>query len=507
MTETSRDRLGATQRAGHDRMRLAKVIGVGTVVASAVANEYGSGINFVAPQSVGAYPGVHGLVPLAILATGIVLLPKVYLFMRFGKAMPTSGSTFGWISRTLSLPVAFITTVVWLAGVAGGIGVVSFAAGTFLAQTLASSGIPGSPQVSSAIGHIIVGLGVIWVVFGLHVAGVRAYSIAVKVLLGVIIASAVTVVVFALVTPAAQFLTNARHVTGMALSRPHSSGPTVGGFISVMALLVFAYGGINAAPTLGGEAQHPRGTLPRGILLAWAAALVLYSSVTFAVFIVMPWWSVPQLAKHGHTALTTIPGVMSLIAPRAVSAIFSLVVTVIVAKTLVPQFMATSRTLFALGQDLLLPEAFARTNRHKAPTVALAVTAAAGSCFLVETALTGFTAGVVIRSLGILVVLAVLGAGVLNVRFVRPSRFWGKSWATEATGGPLAPVAAILGIAIAIVLVRSVIVLPHKALLYQPWLQALIAILVGALLYFQAVVRAKRLGVALSGVGAEPPVE
>lgn len=127
--------------------------------------------------------------------------------------------------------------------------------------------------------------------------------------------------------------------------------------------------------------------------------------------------------------------------------------------------------------------------------------------FLIETALTGFTAGVVIRSLGILVVLAVLGAGVLNVRFVRPSRFSGKSWALEATRGALAPAMAILGIAIAIVLVRSVIVLPHKALVYQPWLQAVAAIGLGALLYLRAISRARHRGVALSSISADPPAE
>ena len=228
MTDISRARPRPTQQTGVDHLRLAKVIGVGTVVASAVANEYGSGINFVAPQSVGAYPGVQGLVPLAILATGVVLLPKVYLFMRFGKAMPTAGSTFGWISRTLSLPVAFITTVIWLAGVAGGIGVVSFAAGTFLAQTLASAGVPGSALVSSVGGHIVVGLALIWLVFGLHIAGARVYAVAVRILLGIILVSAVVFVAFALLSPSAHFLAAARHATGLALSPPRSSGPTAG---------------------------------------------------------------------------------------------------------------------------------------------------------------------------------------------------------------------------------------------------------------------------------------
>ena len=60
------------------RYRLAKAVGVLAVTASAVAQEYGSGINFVSVQSLSVYPGVHGYVPLAMLLTGLALLPKAY---------------------------------------------------------------------------------------------------------------------------------------------------------------------------------------------------------------------------------------------------------------------------------------------------------------------------------------------------------------------------------------------------------------------------------------------
>lgn len=487
--------------------QLAKVVGVTTVVASAVANEYGSGINFVAPQSVGAYPHIENLVPLAMFITGIILLPKVFLFMRFSKAMPTAGSTYAWISRTLSLPVAFIATIVWLVGFAGGIGVIAFTFGTFLGQSFITAGWPGGHELLTTPGHIIIGIAVIWLIFALHATGVHSYSVFVRVLLGLIVISAVTMIIYSFVTPAAHFLTVAHVKTGVALSAPSNSHPTLNAFLSVMTLLVFAYGGINSAPTLGGEARDSKRTMPRGILLAWGVAIVLYTLVTLALFHVVPWWAVPELVKTGHSSLTTVPGLIGVIAPKAVAVTFNLLVAFIVGKTLAPSLMASSRTIFALGQDHMLPDAFATTNSRKAPVLALAVMSLLGTGFLFEISITGFLAGVIIRSFSILIVLAVLGLGVLNVRFIQRQRFTDKPWALAATAGWGAPVAAVLSIIVAAVLVHSVLTVAHKGIGYQPWFQTVVAIILGLVLYLWALMRAKSSGVNLGAVVADAPRE
>jgi len=61
---------------------LAKAVEVVAILASALSQEYGSGINFVLTSSLGTYPKVTYLVPLAMVVAGLLLLPKVILFMR-----------------------------------------------------------------------------------------------------------------------------------------------------------------------------------------------------------------------------------------------------------------------------------------------------------------------------------------------------------------------------------------------------------------------------------------
>jgi hypothetical protein len=50
----------------------------------------------------------------------------------------------------------------------------------------------------------------------------------------------------------------------------------------------FAYGGLTAATSLGGEARDATRTMPRGIFLGWLSVLILYAGVSLAVLHAVP---------------------------------------------------------------------------------------------------------------------------------------------------------------------------------------------------------------------------
>jgi len=85
---------------GAEGPKLARVLGLAVVVASAISQVYGASINYITVNSLSVYPGVEYLVPLAMFVTGILLFPKVFLWMRFARFMPRAGATYVWISRT-----------------------------------------------------------------------------------------------------------------------------------------------------------------------------------------------------------------------------------------------------------------------------------------------------------------------------------------------------------------------------------------------------------------------
>ena len=476
--------------------RLAKVVGVTVIVASALSQEYGSGINFVLTSSLGAYPKVTYLVPLAMVIAGIVLLPKVVLFMRFASVIPRAGSTYVWLTRSLNLPVGFVVAFLWFVGVVAGIGFLSFSFASFLSSSLEALGLPGAWATTHA-GHVVIGLALIWLIFGLHYSGVRRYGIFVLFIMALVLAAACITMFYGFSTPQSTVLDSVQRVLGHMPPTPTSAQarPSLEAFISVITLFMFAYGGLTAATSLGGEARDATRTMPRGIFFGWLTAFILYSLVSLSLFHAVPWWAVKPLVDSKHAELATTPGLIGLAAPQAIAVLVNVLVMVIVGKTVAPQMLDSSRYLFAWAQDGLLPKSFMHTAKTKAPDVALLMTAMLGSLFLLEATFFGWAIGVTIRAMSLVLVFGMLGVGVFNLRFNQAFR--GSFWAEAIVRRPGTLVAGALATIIAIILLQSIIVVPKTPWMFQPSFQAVIAVLIAVAIYLNAARSARRNGTDL----------
>jgi amino acid transporter len=496
---------GPAQRVGP--AKLAKVVGMTAVAASALAYEFGSGITYVAPQSVAAYPGVQGLASLAMLVMGMALLPKTHLLMRFTRVMPTSGSIYGWMSRTVSLPVSFVVTVLYLLGVISGVGVVAYATSDFLASAMINSGMPGAEWVSTSAGHLVVGIVAIAVMLAVQLGGATAYSRVVRFAAVVILVAVVLVLGYFFATPSESLVAHVSTQTGMRLSPPDpASRLSVSDFLSVCVLFFAAYGGLLAAPSLGGEAKDPKRSLSRGTFWGWAVSIVLYTTMTFAFFLVVPWWAAKALVDGGHATVVTVPGIFGIVAPSGVAAVVDWLFVFIVLKCLAPQLMVASRTVFALAQDGLLPAVFARTTkRSKSPVTALLLATVCSLVFVAQTTLSGFTGAMTVRAISLLVVQAVIAFGVLRIRFGRG--LTDRPWAGEIGRGTTILVSSVCAIVIAVILIAESGHAPGKVLLLQPWFQCLVTMALATIVYGWARLRSRREGVPLGALMAQLPAE
>lgn len=470
--------------------RLAQVVGVFAIMASAVSQEYGSGINFVLVNSLGTYPAVMWLVPLAMFVAGIVLLPKVWLFARFSQVMPRAGSTYVWLTRSLNIPLGFIVAFLWFIGIAAGIGFLAFSFAAFVASTLASIGMPSSWAVTP-IGHLALGLLLIWLIFWLHYSGVRNYGVFVDVIFAIVLIAALIAIFYGFTTPQSVVLDAIQKAIGAPVTPPPSAGsPSLSAFVAVVALFMFAYGGLTGAASLGGEARDATRSMPRGIIYGWIVALILFTLVSAALFNAVPWWAVPPLIKSGHSFLATTPGLIGMVAPRAVNFIVNLLVAIIVGKTVAPQMLDSSRMLFAYAQDHLLPPKLLHTSSSKAPDTALLTTAILGSLFLVDATFAGWQIGVLLRAMSLVLVFGMLGIGAWNMRV--SGRYRDVPWAQQIVRHADVLVFATLAIIVAIILEISVIVVPGKPWYYQPSFQALVAIVIGVAIYLWAAARGRQ---------------
>jgi amino acid transporter len=473
-------------------------------MCSAVSQEYGSGINFVLTQSLGPYPQIRSLAPVAMLVAGLFLLPKVVMFDRFARVMPRAGSTYVWMTRSVTMPVGFVVAFLWFIGIVAAMGFLAFSFPVFIQNLLTVIGEP-SNWPTSTVGHLTTGLGLIWAIFFLHYSGVRAYGHFVVLLFLIVLFSAISAIYFGFSTSQPQFMARAAEATGHGLGLAGAGPTTPGAFFSVVTLFVFAYGGLTAATSLGGETRNAERVLGRGVWYAWATALILFTLVSFALFHAVPWQAVHPLTQSGHSSLATAPGLIGLFAPHAFAVIIDIAVLLIVGKTVAPEMLDSSRYLFAWAQDRLLPQAFLHTNRRRAPDVALLVSAVLGSLFLLEATIYGFQIGVTIRSMSIILVFGVLGVGVLNL--LANPRYRNVGWARQVARRPVVVAAAILAIVIAVVLEASVLVVPGKSLWLQPSFQALVALILGISIYASAHIRAVRSGKAIKVFADEAPAE
>lgn len=495
--------MGDAQTSGY---RLAKTLGVLAITASAVAAEYGAGINFVSVQSLSVYPAVHGLVPLAMFATGIAMLPKAYLFAVFSSVLPRAGSKHVWIARSLGMPAGFLSTFLyWVTGPAS-MGVLAYAFGTFLSQAVLPIDHALGAALATPTGHLICGLAGIWLTFAVNAAGVQHYGRFVIVLLFVIVAVALVIITYGFTTTPEQFAAAAKAATGVTLAPPaNPPANSASDFVSVCALFVFAYAGLGAGPALGGETADATKRVPRGIYYGWAVAIVLFTAVALALFHAAPWWVVTGLIKAGKGNYATAPGLIGLVAPRWLTVVLNLAVALIVGKTIAPSLMVSSRFCFAQAQDHLLPSIFATTSSRKVPLAALVLIALLGSLFLIQAVYAGWAMGVAVRSLAVLAVWLALAVGALNLGWRAPARE--ADWAKAIVRRRLVLPASIVSIVLAVPLIVSLAVVPHTPLWLQPLFQGGVLLAIGAVILAIAHLRARQRGDNLHGQASLVPIE
>jgi amino acid transporter len=476
----------ASEAQGLDKQRtipgdrgLVRTLGAAVVALSAVAQEYGSGINFVMPHSLESYPAAEGLVPLAMLVAGLVLIPEVVLFARYSAVMPRAGSTYVWLTRGLGPYAGFAIAFLWFIGICGATGFLAFATGTFIGDAGQASGL-AMQWFTTRSGHLLTGLAAIWVIAALHLSGVRNYGYLVYIAGTLVALAAVIVIVTGFATTPESALLRLADVVGFRPA-PRPSQPSWAAFVSVIGLFMFAYGGLEASTSLGGEVADARRNMPRGIIAGWAIALVLYTLVSYALFHAVPWWSAVPILQSGHGYLLTTPALIGLLAPRAIAVFLNILVAVIVVKTIAPQLLDASRFLFAWAEDGFIPRRFATTNAARAPAPAIVLAASLSCLFLFDAVFGGWQIGVTLRAVSIAIVFSALGLATALLAWW-PRWRQARAFAADCTRGRWVKGVAVCAVIIGVVLIFSVVHEQGTAWYFQPWFQLAVAALVSVLL-------------------------
>ncbi len=128
----------------------------------------------------------------------------------------------------------------------------------------------------------------------------------------------------------------------------------LGGILAGASLVFFAYIGFDVVATTAEEAKNPQRDLPIGIIASLVICTILYCAVTLVITGMLPYNEISTKASLA-TAFEQVgkPVYATLIAAGAVAGLTTVVMTLLI---------GSSRVVFAMSRDWLLPASLARTN-------------------------------------------------------------------------------------------------------------------------------------------------
>lgn len=379
---------GSSPEQTNPEQSLLRAIGPWTLGANAVNLTVGAGI-FALPAVVAAILGPAAL--LAYLVCGVLVLLVLACFAEVGSQVTRSGGAVAYVEEAFGPMAGFVTWVVFSLAYCAG----SDAA---IAHVLMDALATAVPALSSGIARA---LAFVLLFGGLAAVNIRGVRQGQRVAVTATVAKLLPLLLLVAVGMFAVQLPNLAW-TGWPSLEQLGAGTL---------LLFFAFGGVESALTPSGEIRDPARTVPRAILGATGAIVLLYIAIQFVAQGVLG----SELAQGSPTPLVDVAQRLAGTAGRGL----------VVACTAVAGFgvlagdmIASPRAFLAVSESDMLPKAVSRVHpRFHTPWVAILSYAVFA---LLLTLSGGFKALAVLSGMALLLVYLAVCLAALQFRYRRP---------------------------------------------------------------------------------------
>jgi len=327
-----------------------------TATAIAVADMIGIGVFTSLGFQVREIPSGFSLLTLWVVG-GLTALCGAVSYAELAAALPRSGGEYNFLSRIYHPALGFLAG--WVSATVG------FAAPTALAAMAFGVYFEG---VFAGVPPLALGLGLVWIVTLVHLAGIQHgstfqnVSTAIKVVLIV----AFIVAGFAVGSPQPiSFAPSARDLDHL-LSAP---------FAISLVFVMYSYSGWNAATYIINEVREPERSLPVSLLAATLIVMVLSVALN-AVFL----YTTPMQSMAGQldVALIASKHIFSESGSRIVSAL----ICVGLISSVSAMMWVGPRVTMTMGEDISALRLFARTTKAGVPRAAILLQLAVSSVLL-----------------------------------------------------------------------------------------------------------------------------
>lgn len=385
---------------------LERAIGPWTLGANAVNLTIGAGI-FALPAVVAAILGPAAL--LAYLVCGALVLLVLTCFAEVGSQVTRSGGAVAYVEEAFGPMAGFVAWVVFSLAYCAG----SDAA---IAHVLMDALATAVPALSSGIARALAFVLLFGGLAAVNIRGVRqGQRVAVT-------ATVAKLLPLLLLVAVGTFAVQRSNLAW-------SGWPTFEQLGAGTLLLFFAFGGVESALTPSGEIRDPARTVPRAILGATGAIVLLYIAIQFVAQGVLG-------SELAHGSPTPLVDVAQRLAGGAGRSLVVACTAVAGFGVLAGDMIASPRAFLAVSESDMLPKAVSRVHpRFHTPSVAIVSYAAFA---LLLTLSGGFKALAVLSSMALLLTYLAVCLAALQFRYRRP-RVPGSF---RAPGGPTVAVLA-----------------------------------------------------------------
>ncbi|MCH1422424.1 MAG: amino acid permease [Candidatus Poseidoniaceae archaeon] len=294
---------------------------------------------------------------LAYLLAASVVLPGALSKSELSSGMPSSGGSYVYLERTYGPLIGTISGLgLWASFLLKS----AFALIGFSAYLIAVT-----TYFDVEISIMVLSMSALVLITVVNIFGVSK----VKAIQAPIVMATVGLLVF--ICLAALF------VDDFDAKRPltHAFDSGVWSIAEAAAFVFVAYAGVTKVAAIGGEVKNPEKNLPAGIMLSLLIATVLYTAIAYLMMAAIPgeWWM-----QDGKVVENPI----FVFAEKVAGTEFGIFAAILSVLTMISMalagILASSRFLFAMSRDNLLPQALEEVNvRFETPHWPILVTGVA----------------------------------------------------------------------------------------------------------------------------------
>jgi APA family basic amino acid/polyamine antiporter len=405
------------------RPKLKRSLGLWMATALVVGNMVGSGV-FGLPAAL-ASTGPISLLSWGFTGVGAMLLALV--FANLGRAYPQTGGPYAYARRAFGDFAGFWTAWgYWIAAWAGNaaIAVIFVSYASVFWPRLATSNVLA----------FAVGLGIIWLLTLVNIAGVRQTGLV------QVVTTVLKFIPLVLIGLIGLFYMHSSNFT--PFDPNHVS--LIGHWHAVSfaaTLTLWAFLGLESATVPAEEVKDPERTLPRATIFGTLGTTAMYVIATVAIMGVIPAATLSKSNAPFADAAQNIFG--SSVLGMSPSKIVAAVAMISTFGALNGWILIQGRVPLAAAQDGLFPKAFAQVSgTRRTPVVGLVASSVLLSVLLgmnYQASLTDtFTKIIILATITTLVPYAFAAAAQLVLMFREPERFSGRRLAVDATVAMLA---------------------------------------------------------------------